>query len=243
MANSSMSASMASNDKNKHFDYLFNISEVGDSNVGKSSLMLRFTDDTFDDIAISTCGVDYRSRTIDFPEHGKVVKLKIQDMAGQERYRSIRSSFYRGVHGLIIVYAINSRVSFDSLKSYWLPELKRELADPDIPKILVGNKCDINSSDRQVTAEEGQAYARTLGAQFVETSAREGTEVNRMFLDLAHTIYQAHRQASLTNVGELKAAPDMDGKRSSLFEDIDDLMPVIQITPIVAPPKQTGCCK
>jgi small GTP-binding protein len=227
---------------NRHIDFLFNIAEIGDSGVGKSSLMLRFTDDTFHPTAISTIGVDCRSKGIDIPEDGKHIKLMLRDTAGQERFRSIRASYYRNVHGVIIVYAVNSRTSFDSIRASWIPELNRELTNPDVPKILVGNKCDVSDTERQVTPEEGQAFARYLGAQFVETSALNGTEVNRMFLDLAHSIYQAHRQANLSNA-DVKAAPDVDGKRSSLFEDIDDLLPVVELKPLAAPPKKTGCCK
>jgi len=236
-----------------HADYLFNLVQVGESGVGKSSLMLRFTDNLFHPTTVSTIGIDMRTKTIDFAEDGKHVKLMIRDTAGQERFRSIRASYYRNVHGAIVVYAVNSRASFDAIKSHWLPELRRELSDPDVPKILVGNKCDVSSDQRRVTVEEGQALARSLGMMnFVETSALDGTAVDRMFLELATTIYQTQRQAALT-VAIGTPTPkllDTTSKRSSLFEDIDDLMlPPLPPTKVELTPtaplakKKNDCCK
>ena len=124
------------------FDYLFKLLLIGDSSVGKSCFLLRFSDDSYVDSYISTIGVDFKIRTLEMD--GKTIKLQIWDTAGQERFRTITSSYYRGAHGIIIVYDITDMESFNNVKQ-WLSEIDK-YANDSVRKLLVGNKCDLAES-------------------------------------------------------------------------------------------------
>merc|ERR1712146_664974 len=136
---------------------LFKLLLIGDSGVGKSRLLLRFADDTYTESYISTIGVDFKIRTINLD--GKCVKLQIWDTAGQERFRTITSSYYRGAHGIIVVYDVTDRETFNNVKQ-WLHEIDR-YANENVNKLLVGNKCDLETR-RQVKYENGVELAESL---------------------------------------------------------------------------------
>merc|ERR1712159_656276 len=102
---------------NPEYDYLFKLLLIGDSGVGKSCLLFRFADDTYQESYISTIGVDFKIRTVEL--EGKTIKLQIWDTAGQERFRTITSSYYRGAHGIIVVYDVTDQESFNNVKT-WL---------------------------------------------------------------------------------------------------------------------------
>ncbi|ONM17715.1 Ras-related protein RABD1 [Zea mays] len=123
----------------QRFDYLFKLLLIGDSLVGKSCFLLRFADDSYVDSYISTIGVDFKIRTVEV--EGKTVKLQIWDTTGQERFRTITSSYYRGAHGIINVYDITDMESFNNVKQ-WLDEIDR-YANDSVRRLLVGNKCDL----------------------------------------------------------------------------------------------------
>jgi len=164
-------------------DYLFNLVLVGDSGVGKSCILQRFADDTYTENYMTTIGVDFKIRTVELD--GKTVKLNVWDTGGQERFRAVTSSYYRGSHGVVIVYDITSKSSFDHVIS-WLQEVERS-APADANRLLIGNKCDVDTG-RQVTTEEGQALADKLGMPFLETSAKFATNVEHSFLTMAKQI-------------------------------------------------------
>lgn len=163
------------------YDYLFKLLLIGDSGVGKSCLLLRFTDNTYTEHFVSTIGVDFKIRTV--PVDNKVIKLQIWDTAGQERFRTITSSYYRGAHGIAVVYDISDAESFQHVQQ-WLEEVQRYATMPYVVKILIGNKAD-KVKDRQVSFEEGQTYAAAQDMKFLETSAKNATNVEEMFLCLA----------------------------------------------------------
>jgi len=165
------------------YDYLFKLLLIGDSGVGKSCLLLRFADDTYTDSYISTIGVDFKIRSVDLD--GKKVKLQIWDTAGQERFRTITSSYYRGAHGIIIVYDITDKESFDNVRQ-WLFEIDR-YASETVCKLLVGNKMDLKNK-RAVEYEQGKAFADELNIPFLETSAKNATNVEPPFLTMASQI-------------------------------------------------------
>lgn len=165
------------------YDMLFKLLLIGDSGVGKSCLLLRFADDTYTESYISTIGVDFKIRTIELD--GKTVKLQIWDTAGQERFRTITSSYYRGAHGIIIVYDITDRESFENVKQ-WLSEIDRYACE-NVNKLLVGNKSDMDSK-RQVEYEEAKAFADEHGLPFLETSAKDATNVEKAFHQMASDI-------------------------------------------------------
>ncbi|XP_051122995.1 GTP-binding protein YPTM2-like [Andrographis paniculata] len=165
------------------YDYLFKLLLIGDSGVGKSCLLLRFADDTYLDSYISTIGVDFKIRTVE--QDGKTIKLQIWDTAGQERFRTITSSYYRGAHGIIIVYDVADNDSFKNVKQ-WLNEIDRYASD-NVNKLLVGNKCDLTDS-RVVSFDTAKEFADELGIPFMETSAKNATNVEQAFMAMSADI-------------------------------------------------------
>ncbi|XP_051114709.1 GTP-binding protein YPTM2-like isoform X2 [Andrographis paniculata] len=164
-------------------DYLFKMLLIGDSGVGKSCLLLRFADDSYLESYISTIGVDFKIRTVELD--GKTIKLQIWDTAGQERFRTITSSYYRGAHGIIVVYDVTDQESFKNVKQ-WLNEIDRYASD-NINKLLVGNKCDL-TAQKVVPTETAKAFADEIGIPFMETSAKNSTNVEQAFMAMASSI-------------------------------------------------------
>jgi len=149
----------------------------------KSSLLLRFSDNIFNESFLPTIGVDFKIRTFDL--NNKTVKLQIWDTAGQERFKTITSSYYKGAHGIIMVYDITDKQSFRDIDN-WLAEVEKH-ASENVNKLLVGNKCDLEQN-RQVSFEEGKAYAEQLGIKFIETSAKNSVNVDNAFFTMANEI-------------------------------------------------------
>lgn len=168
---------------NSEYDYLFKLLLIGNSGVGKSCLLLRFSDDTYTNDYISTIGVDFKIKTVELD--GKTVKLQIWDTAGQERFRTITSSYYRGSHGIIIVYDVTDQESFNGVKM-WLQEIDR-YATSTVLKLLVGNKCDL-ADKRVVEYDVAKEFAEANNMPFLETSALDSTNVEEAFLTMAKQI-------------------------------------------------------
>jgi Ras-related protein Rab-1A len=166
------------------YDYLFKILIIGDSGVGKSCILMQFADHTFSKSYISTIGVDFKIRTIDLD--GKTVKLQIWDTAGQERFRTITSSYYRGAHGILLVYDVTDRESFNNIANQWMGEVGK-YAQNNVRLILVGNKSDLENK-RQVLTSEGQDLAEKLNIPFVETSALSDKNIEKLFIDIARKV-------------------------------------------------------
>ena len=160
-------------------DFLLKLLLIGDSGVGKTSLLTRFADGTFQPIGIPTIGVDFKIQEVTVD--GLIFKLQIWDTAGQERFRNITTTYYRGCHGVLLCFDVTKRESFENL-DMWLTELQRH-APPDVVIILVGNKCDLVEG-RKVSTEEGQQYADKIGATFVETSAKTNHKVEEAMVSL-----------------------------------------------------------
>jgi len=167
----------------QEYDYVFKLVLIGDSGVGKSCLLLRFADDTYTESHISTIGVDFKIRTIQLD--GKTIKLQIWDTAGQERFRTITSSYYRGAHGIIVVYDTTDSETFEHVKT-WLHEIDR-YASENVNKLLVGNKSDLTSK-RQVEVEAAKEFASSVSIPFLETSAKNATNVEDAFMTMAGEI-------------------------------------------------------
>ncbi|EAY05009.1 hypothetical protein TVAG_416520 [Trichomonas vaginalis G3] len=165
------------------FDTLYKILIIGDSAVGKSCLLLQFSDQTFSENYVSTIGVDFKIRTLDID--GQNIKLQIWDTAGQERFQSITSNYYHGSHAIAIVYDITNRDSFENVRK-WINDVDR-LATPQVVKLIVGNKTDLEEK-RQVSKNEGQAFADSLGVPFIETSAKNASNVHEMFIRMCKAI-------------------------------------------------------
>ncbi|KAK3206370.1 hypothetical protein Dsin_020416 [Dipteronia sinensis] len=166
------------------YDYLFKIVLIGDSGVGKSNILSRFTRNEFCLESKSTIGVEFATRTLQV--EGKTVKAQIWDTAGQERYRAITSAYYRGAVGALLVYDITKRQTFDNVQR-WLREL-RDHADSNIVIMMAGNKSDLNHL-RAVQEEDGHSLAEREGLSFLETSALEATNIEKAFQTILTEIY------------------------------------------------------
>lgn len=167
----------------KTYDYLFKLLLIGDSGVGKTCVLFRFSEDAFNSTFISTIGIDFKIRTIDLD--GKKIKLQIWDTAGQERFRTITTAYYRGAMGIMLVFDITNEKSFDNIRN-WIRNIE-EHAAADVEKMILGNKCDMNDK-RQVSQERGQALAVEYNVKFMETSAKTSLNVEEAFISLARDI-------------------------------------------------------
>lgn len=167
------------------YDYLIRIAIIGDSTVGKSSLMENYFDGTITPGILSTIGIDMRTKTITVND--KTVKIQVWDTAGQERFRVITTSYYRSASALLLVYAIDDIISFQHITS-WINSV-REHCNSNIPIVLIGNKLDLNSK-RIVTTEMGKALADELKIPFFEVSAKNSINVIEAFNHLIDIKFQ-----------------------------------------------------
>merc|ERR1712130_338931 len=196
---------------------------IGDSGVGKSNLLSRFTRNEFNLESKSTIGVEFATRSI--PVDSKTIKAQIWDTAGQERYRAITSAYYRGAVGALLVYDISKQITFESVER-WLNEL-RDHADSNIVIMLVGNKSDLKHL-RAVSTEEGAQFAEKHGLSFIETSALESTNVEEAFQQILKEIHSITGRS--TGDSSTPSKPDAG--------------PGQTVSPSVEPtsPDKGGCC-
>ncbi|EGD78828.1 Rab1/RabD-family small GTPase [Salpingoeca rosetta] len=195
---------------NPEYDYLFKLLLIGDSGVGKSCLLLRFADDTYTESYISTIGVDFKIRTIELD--GKTIKLQIWDTAGQERFRTITSSYYRGAHGIIVVYDVTDKDSFENVKQ-WLQEIDRYACE-NVNKLLVGNKSDL-AAKKQVDYTTAKEFADSIGIPFLETSAKNATNVEQAFMTMAAEIKNRMGPTMASGGAKKKDTLDIKAKPAS----------------------------
>jgi len=165
-------------------NYSFTVMLLGDSCTGKTCLLIRYKDGTFmNNNFISTVGIDYRNKLVEVDKYR--VKLQIYDTAGQERFRSITSSYYRDADALLLTYDVTNRLSFENIRN-WLAQVK-EYAKPTVQIILVGNKIDL-ASQRKIKAEEARQLAQAYAIPYIETSAKNGHNVSEAFNELARRL-------------------------------------------------------
>ncbi|KAK7067922.1 Ras-related protein Rab-10 [Halocaridina rubra] len=167
----------------KTYDLLFKLLLIGDSGVGKTCILFRFSDDAFNTTFISTIGIDFKIKTIEL--RGKKIKLQIWDTAGQERFHTITTSYYRGAMGIMLVYDITNSKSFDNIAK-WLRNID-EHANEDVEKMILGNKCDMEDK-RVIPKAKGEAIAIEHNIRFLETSAKANINIEQAFLELAEAI-------------------------------------------------------
>jgi small GTP-binding protein len=169
---------------NTGMDCVYKVLLLGDSTVGKTCILLKYTDKIFQETHMMTIGLDYRLKTMTL-QSGKEVKLQIWDTAGQDRFRSITKNYYKGSHGIILIYDVTSLKTFENVKS-WVSQIHEEISDK-VVIYLVGNKIDMDD-ERKVKTEEGQKLAEELGVPFVETSAKSGENIDKIFSDITERI-------------------------------------------------------
>ncbi|KAF2761044.1 rab GTPase [Pseudovirgaria hyperparasitica] len=224
----------------RNYDFLIKLLLIGDSGVGKSCCLLRFSEDSFTPSFITTIGIDFKIRTIELD--GKRVKLQIWDTAGQERFRTITTAYYRGAMGILLVYDVTDERSFNTCvltaaHSPYMFSSKRMRADVDLKdirtwfsnveqhasegvnKILIGNKCDWEEK-RVISTEQGQALADELGIPFLEVSAKSNINVDKAFYSLAADIKKRiidtqrtePQQGSNVPIGDSGSGGNLGGK-------------------------------
>ena len=168
------------------YEFIFKVLLLGNSNVGKSSLFLRFVDDIRNDTFVPTIGVDFKIKTFEIDE--KKIKMQIWDTAGQERFKNIISSYYRGAHGILLIYDVTDKDSFRNLAN-WLIEIEKN-ANKNVLKVVIGNKTDLENR-RVITYNQGKEFADTYGLKFLETSAKKNLNVNEAFETLGRELMAA----------------------------------------------------
>jgi len=207
------------------YDYLFKLVLIGDSGVGKSNLLSRFTRNEFNLESKSTIGVEFATKSLNID--GKVIKAQIWDTAGQERYRAITSAYYRGAVGALLVYDVTRHTTFENI-ARWLKEL-REHTDPNIVVMLLGNKSDLRHLVA-VPTEYGKSFSERESLYFMETSALDATNVENAFTEV---LSQIHRVVSKRAVeaGDNRSASSLPsrGQTINVKEDSSVL-------------KRIGCC-
>ena len=166
--------------EDEEYDFLFKVLLLGNSDVGKNSLLLRYVDHIWSDTFVPTIGVDFKVKTLEL--ENKKIKMQIWDTAGQERFRNVISSYFRGANGIMLIYDVNNRDSFKSLEN-WLIEIEKN-ASENISKIIIGNNNDLEE-EKEVKTEEGEAFAKRNGIQFIETSCKMNINVKEAFEALA----------------------------------------------------------
>ena len=169
------------------FEFLIKIVVIGDTGVGKTNFIFQFTEGKFSDIHVTTVGLDYKSKIINLPNTKKKIKLQIWDTAGQERYMSVNKNIFQRVQGIILMYDITNRDSFDHL-SRWIDLINKNVSNK--PFILVGNKLDLSNEERIVAKEEGEKVALDNNIEFFEGSGSSGENVDKIFSAISDKVYK-----------------------------------------------------
>ncbi|KAK1388802.1 ras-related protein YPT3 [Heracleum sosnowskyi] len=207
------------------YDYLFKLVLIGDSGVGKSNLLSRFTRNEFNLESKSTIGVEFATKSLNVD--GKVIKAQIWDTAGQERYRAITSAYYRGAVGALLVYDVTRNITFENIER-WLKELRGH-TDPNIVVMLIGNKSDLRHLVA-VSTEDAKAFAERESLYFMETSALEATNVENAFQEVLSQIYHIVSKKAV-ETGDEASASSLPSKGETINVKDDS-----------SAPKKFGCC-
>ena len=173
---------------NSDFEVMIKLMIIGDSSVGKTNFIFQFTEGRFSTFHVATVGFDYKSRIIKLPSNKKKVKLQIWDTAGQERYMALNKNLFQKVQGIILMYDLTNRDSFENLNS-WLNLVTQNVSNKII--MLVGNKLDLAEEKRIVTETEGMMLAQENKILFSEASGSSGENVDKVFTDISEKIYSS----------------------------------------------------
>ena len=206
---------------NRDYDFMFKIVLIGDSNVGKSCLLIRFADDCFTENYITTIGVDFRFRTLTVNKN--TVKLQIWDTAGQERYRTITNAYYRGSDGILLVADATNKKSLDNIPE-WLSEIQK-YTDDEVFKILLVNKSDLEEK-AEITEEDLKKFSKIHSIPYLWTSAKSGLNVDDAFLKMTQSLIQKRELEEGTGAKSKssKKGKSKTGDTTNLFQSADRAM-------------------
>ena len=171
------------------YDMIFKIVLIGDTAVGKTNILSKYLSDEFDPDSKATVGVEFGTKNYKIGDN--IVKVQIWDTAGQERYRSITNAYYKGAKGALLVYDITNQKSFENLDR-WISDLKIN-GDEKISIVLIGNKSDLDNQ-RVISIEEGKNKAELFKFAFIETSALNGSNIEKAFDELINDVYKNHHE-------------------------------------------------
>lgn len=174
-----------------NIDYKFKLMIIGESTIGKTSFISRYTSNTFKLEYLSTVGIDFQIKNLKLK--GKSIRLQIWDTAGQERYRNITKNYFQASNGFVIAYDITNMRSFECVAN-WIKEID-ESASPDSKKVLIGMKCD--KDGREISKEDGERLAAKYGMKFFETSAKDNINVNETFEYLTNEILELEESGTV----------------------------------------------
>ena len=198
----------------RDYDYLFKLVLIGDTCVGKSALLVRFADDCFSENYITTIGVDFRFRTLQINK--STIKLQIWDTAGQERYRTITNAYYKGADGIIIVFDLTSKESFQNVDS-WMKEVEKHSGE-DVHVTVLANKSDMDK-EIEVSDAEIKQFEEEYKVKVIKTSAKTGANVDESFLDMTKKLIIKKNQSGegdkKRSVGLMKLREQMGGDTAS----------------------------
>ena len=197
------------NDQDQAEHDIISLMIIGDQAVGKTSLLMRFTDDKFNSNIIGTAGVDFRRKQLSI--EGKMVKIIVYDTAGHERFYKLSKNFYKHSKGIILVYDVTDKKSFDNLKN-WISSIQ-ENSDNNVDVLIVGNKIDLEKS---IPTEEGRKISINYNSIFMETSAKTGENVEESFLTLLKNIIKNDtRIPTENNIIQFKIPPEKNKKKKA----------------------------
>ena len=202
---------------NDNYEYIFKIIIIGNSNVGKTSIINRFTDKEYSDKHLATLGCDFHMKTIIINE--KMIKIQIWDTAGMEKYQSITKSYYRGAQACLIVFDITNRESFEAIDN-WIENFNK-FSNPNIEKIilLIGNKCDLGI-DRKISYEEAENYSRVNNLLYYETSAKDDINIHEVFYFLGSQLLKINSGNKTNIINHEIQRNNMDNYTKIIFPEI-----------------------
>ena len=189
-------------------DLVFKILMLGDSEVGKSCFLMRYSDNVFVENYITTIGLDYKLKTVKL-DNGKTIKVQLWDTAGQDKYRTIAKNYYKGSHGILLLYDITKISSFDNIRE-WIRDIKEEV-DENAILFLIGNKIDL-SDKRVITKEKGTELAGEYKIPFFEASAKSGENVDEIFKALYKKISESYANIEKQKGSKINKKQKNNGK-------------------------------
>ena len=186
-------------DSSNDIDIVFKILLLGDSEVGKSCFLMRYSDNVFVENYITTIGLDYKLKYIKL-DSGKTVKVQLWDTAGQDKYRTIAKNYFKGSHGILLLYDVTKQSSYDNIRE-WIHDIKEEVSEKAII-FLIANKIDM-SDKRKISKEKGEELAEEFKIPFFEASAKSGENVDEVFKALYKKISEVYSDMERERGGKL----------------------------------------